>query len=150
MYDLFESPKYPGKPAQYYPLDSTWRMDVIKIGTNGKPEKFYDMKFPGDDVKFGNDENRLEAYKNIAEKYSGKKSNFVIFDVNDRCRCDDNSKEEETQNAQEPQKSWSDKLKEALTPNTEPTPFPGAEGKKPKPPMIPPFLPTPMGIPIPI
>jgi len=150
MYDLFESPKYPGKPAQYYPLNDTWRMDVVKIGTNGKPEKFYDMKFPGDDVKFGNDRDRLNAYRDIAEKYTGDRDNFVAFDVNKRCPCSDDSKEKEMQNVQEPQKSWSDKLKDALTPNTESTPFPGGEGKKPKPSVVPPILPGPMGLPIPI
>jgi uncharacterized Zn-binding protein involved in type VI secretion len=141
-YDLLESENYPGKPTSWYPRSDTWRIDVVKIGANGKPEKFYDMKFPPDDPTFSKDTGRKKAYEAIAKKHTGSGGNFEVFDVADRCAC---GKEQEKgkEQTQTEQKSFTDKIKDIFRKPEPPIDFPPGGNK---PPTAPPAIPLP-GIP---
>jgi hypothetical protein len=142
-YDMVESKNYPGKPSSWYPRLDTWRPDIVKIGPNGKPEKFYDMKFPGDEKL---DHYRREAYEEIAQKHAGSKKKFDEFHVEDRCKCG----QEQEQPASQPamQKSPAQRLKDALTPDGKPElpPFipPPEGGSRPKPGQLPRPVPLPV------
>jgi hypothetical protein len=125
-------------------------MDVVKINKNGKPEKFYDMKFSEADKKaFEKDKERKKAYEKIAERYTSSKSNFIPFDVEERCGCLRKKQEEEQrqqQEAQEQPKSLWQRFKEMLPspkPPASPTPFP-----QPSPMPLPVPLPFPPLLPI--
>jgi hypothetical protein len=146
---MVESREYPGKPTSWYPRSGTWRLDVVKIGPNGKPEKFYDMKFPGDEPKEEDADwkRREAAYEAIAKKYTGDKDSYKTFVVKEE--CGDCQKQEQRQPEQATQgesrslgqqfRDW-DRLPEK--------PPIGTDGS-PKPPALPPILPLP-GLPIPI
>jgi hypothetical protein len=150
-YDMVESKDYPGKPSSWYPRPDTWRPDIVKIGPNRKPEKFYDMKFPGDkDLEY----DREKAYREIAQKHTGNEGNFEEFWIEDRCKC--GQKQEQKQPASQPaaQKSPAQRLKDALTPGGEPElppSFPPPEGGgRPKPGRLPMPIPLPGGLPFPV
>jgi hypothetical protein len=146
-YDLVESQSYPGKPTSQVPVADTWRLDVVKVGPNGEPQKFYDMKFPTDNPEKDTGwKKRKDAYEAIAKKHTGSKDNFVIFDVAKRCACGKKEGQPQTQPQQEPEKSTFDKFKDLFkkTPKEEPFPLnPDGDGK-PKPPSSPPAIPLPL------
>jgi len=106
QYDLVESNNYPGKPTSHYPVNDTWRLDVVKIGPDGNPEKFYDMKFPGDHfnpINNPKDKKRKTAYEEIAAKNKEKygTGEYMTFDVMDECnRC---QKQEEEETSRQPE-----------------------------------------------
>jgi len=136
QYDLVMSENYPGKPSSAPIVSDSWRLDVVKIGSNGKPEKFYDMKFGEDDPTFKGERNRLEAYRAIAEKHTGSTGNYVTFDVEKRCGC--NKRKEETQTQQAPKKSWFERFNKKPD---KPINFPpGGDSGKPAPPVKPPVI----------
>jgi hypothetical protein len=148
-YDMVESRNYPGKPTSWYPRPDTWRLDVVKVGPNGKPEKFYDMKFPGDTP--GNDRNwreRKTAYEAIAEKHTGDKANYKTFVVEEE--CGDCQKQEQEQHqpekaAQGESRSLGEQFREwDRLPERPPI---GPDGLPPKPPFTPPVLPPLPGMP---
>ncbi|MDR1228854.1 MAG: hypothetical protein LBK55_07535 [Azoarcus sp.] len=144
-YDLVESRAYPGKPTSWYPRPNTWRLDVLKIGSDGKPEKFYDMKFPGD--KTENDLNwpeRKKAYENIAKKHTGDQDNYVTFDIEKKCRnCQKQEQEQPQQSTQGESKGIGERFKDILKSPEPPPSFPPDPGSGPKPPSLPPVLPLP-------
>jgi hypothetical protein len=76
------------KPSSQYPWSSTRRLDAVRIGADGKPDKMVDMKF-------GNDPMKADAkadYERIARKHTGDPDNFEEFRVDGnegRCTCDD-------------------------------------------------------------
>jgi hypothetical protein len=120
-YDMVESRNYPGKPTSWYPRPDTWRLDVVKVGPNGRPEKFYDMKFPGDDPKQNEDwERRKRAYEAIAEKQPEKATQGESKSLGEQFR------------------DW-DRLPEK--------PSIGPDGSPPKPPSMPPVFPPLPGMP---
>ncbi|MDR2925970.1 MAG: hypothetical protein LBU76_08525, partial [Azoarcus sp.] len=140
-----------GKPSSWYPRNNTWRLDVVKVGPDGRLEKFYDMKFKGDDPTFRGEEERLEAYKAIAEKYTGSKDNFVPFVVEKECACpkqDEAQPQARPQTQREPEENLLDKFKEMLKPAEKPIDFPpDPDAPKPPPPRSPALLPPLPGMP---
>ena len=151
-YDMVESKNYPGKPSSWYPQPGTWRPDIVKIGPNGKPEKFYDMKFPGD--KPENDPNwreRKEAYEAIAKKHTGDKGNYETFVVEKICPdCGKQTREQPQpeQATQEESKNLWQEFREWDRRPAKPSFGPDGLPTKPKPPATPPILPLPGFLPI--
>jgi hypothetical protein len=148
-YDMVESREYPGKPTSWYPRSGTWRLDVVKIGPNGKPEKFYDMKFPRDEPE--NDpkwSEREAAYKAIAKEHTHADGNYKTFIVEEECgNCRKQEQEQrqpekatqgESESLWQQFKNW-DRLPEK--------PPIGPDGSPPKPPSTPPVLPPLPGMP---
>jgi uncharacterized Zn-binding protein involved in type VI secretion len=131
-YDLVESRTYPGKPTSQHIVSGTWRLDVVKIGSNGKPEKMYDMKFPGDGIEEG----RRKAYRAIAKKHTGNEENFDVFDVAKKCECMKQEKETQTQTER---KSILEKARDIFRKPEKPIDFPPSPGA-PKPPTKPPVI----------
>jgi hypothetical protein len=73
------------KPSSQYPWSSTRRLDAVRIGADGKPDKMVD-------IKFGNDPMKADAktdYERIARKHTGDPDSFEEFRVDDRCDCGD-------------------------------------------------------------
>ena len=149
--DMVESREYPGKPSSWYPRTGTWRLDVVKIGPDGEPEKFYDMKFPGDEPK--NDlgwEERKRAYEAIAEKHTGDKGNYDTFVVEEE--CPDCGKQTQEQRQPQPEQAMQEKSKSLWQQFKDWDRLPEKPPigpSKPTPPATPPILPLP-GMPIPI
>ncbi|WP_322047404.1 DUF4150 domain-containing protein [Paraburkholderia sp. J67] len=63
---------------------NTRRLDVVRV-EDGKPTKFFDMKF-GDDSLTPEAE---KAYKSIAAKYTGDEDDFDEFRIDEKCDCND-------------------------------------------------------------
>jgi len=142
QYDLVESRSYPGKPTSASIVDDSWRLDVVKIGSNGKPEKFYDMKFPTDNTSFKGEEAREKAYQAIAKKHTGSEDNYVTFVVAERCACE--KKQEEKQTQQAPKESWFERFNRKPE---KPLDFPPDPGGGTKPPNTPGGAPVPIPLP---
>jgi hypothetical protein len=157
-FDMVMSRSYPDKPSHYFPRRDTWRIDVVKINKNGKPEKFYDMKFSKADMDdLMSHPDRLKAYRKIAVRYTGSEDNFVPFDVQKRCGCLQKKQEEERQKQQEPQeepksliqrfmeffRSPRQRPEEQLSPTPEYQPFP-----QPRPMPMPMPMPVPFAVPV--
>jgi hypothetical protein len=150
-YDVVESRAYPGKPTSAAIRNDTWRLDVVKVGPDGRLEMFYDMKFGKDDPNFRKDPDRKRAYEAIAKKYTGSEGNFVPFVVEKECGCmkrDEAQPQAQPQPQREPKKSLLDKFKEMLRPSERPIDFP-PDPDAPKPPTAPPVMPLPLpGMPL--
>jgi hypothetical protein len=75
-------------PSSQYPWSMTRRLDVVRIDTDGKPDRWVDMKFGNDPM----DPWAEKDYQKIAEKHTGSKKNFEEFRVDGkdgRCTCED-------------------------------------------------------------
>jgi hypothetical protein len=140
-YDVVESRTYPGKPTSAAVRNDTWRLDVVKVGPDGRLEKFYDMKFKNDKP----DKNwfdRKKAYKAIAAHHGGRYETFV---VEKKCHCPKQDEAQpQTQPQHEPEENLLDKFKEMLRPAEKPLDFPLDPGApKPPPPRSPALPPLP-------
>lgn len=94
-WDLIGSKADPAVPTSNYIRPNSRRLDVARLGEDGKVTKLYDMKFGKDtmDPKAGED------YADIAKRQTGSEENFEEFRVEDRCNCSDDWPPQEPQPA---------------------------------------------------
>ncbi|WP_343641948.1 DUF4150 domain-containing protein [Roseateles sp.] len=84
-WDMIGSKNNPGLPTSNFIRPDSRRLDVVRLGADGKPSKIIDMKF-------GDDSLSVEAekdYKRIARKHTGSSDGFEEFRVEEKCDCDD-------------------------------------------------------------
>ncbi|RAN42965.1 hypothetical protein RB25_24760 [Herbaspirillum rubrisubalbicans] len=111
-WEMIGSKSNPGLPSSQYPWNNSRRLDIARIGADGKLSKIYDVKF-GDDTLAGDAAN---DYRKIAERNTGSDKNFEKFEVNKRCNCDDEPPPQHPApvTAAEPKKSLIDEFGDAI------------------------------------
>lgn len=111
-WDMIASKSNPGLPSSHYPWNNSRRLDIGRIGEDGKLSKLFDVKFGDDPLG----EEVADDYQEIAERQTGSKKNFEEFRVDDRCNCDDDEPPQHPVPvlAPEPKKSFIDKYGDAL------------------------------------
>jgi hypothetical protein len=84
-WDMIGSKANANIPSSNYIRPDSRRLDITRIGKDGKVNKLMDMKFGKDELsrKAGDD------YKDIAKKHTGSEENFEEFRVEERCDCSD-------------------------------------------------------------
>jgi hypothetical protein len=83
-WDMIGSQSDPGVPTSNYIRPNSRRLDVVRVGEDGKMKELYDMKF--DDQL---SEPAERDYRTIAKKHTGERKNFKEFRVREECDCDD-------------------------------------------------------------
>ncbi|MBL8507054.1 MAG: DUF4150 domain-containing protein [Chitinimonas sp.] len=86
-WDMIGSKTNPNVPTSNFIRPDSRRLDVARIGQDGKVSKLYDMKF-GDDKLSSKAE---RDYQKIAKKHTGDADNFEEFRVEERCDCSDSN-----------------------------------------------------------
>jgi len=115
-WDMIGSKSNPGLPSSQYPWPDSRRLDIGRIGADGKLSKIFDVKFPGDSLE----DEAARDYRDIAERHTGDEKNFEEFKVSDRCNCDDEAPPQHPVpvTAPEAKKSFIDKYGDALKATT--------------------------------
>ncbi len=84
-WDLIGSKNNPGLPTSNFIRPDSRRLDVVRLGADGKPSKIIDMKFGDDSLTRG----AKSDYQRIAKKHTGSRDGFEEFRVDEKCDCDD-------------------------------------------------------------
>ena len=111
-WEMIGSKSNPGLPSSQYPWANSRRLDVGRVGADGKLSKVFDVKFPGDTLA----ERAADDYRSIAARHTGSEENFEKFEVDKRCNCDDEHPPQHPApvTAAEPKKSLIDKFGDVI------------------------------------
>ncbi|WP_418648812.1 DUF4150 domain-containing protein [Thauera butanivorans] len=118
-WDMIESGTQPGSPTSNPIRGNSRRPDVIRVGKDGM-QTIYDVKFPTDPSGGGNmPPERVEDYRDIAERHTGDKRNFKEFNIDEKCGgCGDPNLIPVAVGAKEAERGFLDKLGDALFEST--------------------------------
>ncbi len=84
-WDMIGSKADPNVPTANFIRSNSRRLDVLRLGSGGKPDKLIDMKFGKDTLT----PDAERDYQDIARKVTGKSKNFEEFRVDEHCDCGD-------------------------------------------------------------
>lgn len=118
-WDMIESGSRPGLPTGNPIRPNSRRPDVVHV-ENGCMQTIYDVKFPTDPTGHGSmPRDRVEDYRDIAERYTGDRENFKEFNIDEKCDgCGDPNLIPVAVGAKEAERGFLDKLGDALFEST--------------------------------